>query len=49
LTIAPESTSDGFRFTTSTRLDRYAFGVTGGRGLVARHVDVELEIVARRA
>jgi polyisoprenoid-binding protein YceI len=49
LTLAPESTPDGFRFTTSTRLDRYAFGVTGGKGLVARHVDVELEIVASRA
>jgi polyisoprenoid-binding protein YceI len=49
LTLAPESTPDGVRFTTSARLDRYAFGVTGGKGLVARHVDVELEIVASRA
>jgi polyisoprenoid-binding protein YceI len=49
LTLAPESTPDGLRFTTSARLDRHAFGVTGGKGLVARHVDVELEIVASRA
>ena len=49
LILAPESTPDGFRFTTSTRLDRYAFGVTGGKGLVAGHVDVELEVVASRA
>jgi polyisoprenoid-binding protein YceI len=49
LTLAPKSTPDGFRFATSTRLDRYAFGVTGGKGLVARHVDVELEVVATRA
>jgi polyisoprenoid-binding protein YceI len=48
LSLAPESTPDGFRFTTTTRLDRYAFGVTGGKGLVARHVDVDLEIVASR-
>ncbi|MDT5009947.1 MAG: hypothetical protein QOH57_1564 [Mycobacterium sp.] len=49
LALAPESTPDGFQFTTSTCLDRYAFGVTGGKGLVARHVEVELEIVASLA
>lgn len=49
LTLAPESTPDGVRFTASTRLDRYAFGVTGARGSVSRHVDVELEILASRA
>ncbi len=48
LAVTPESTPDGVRFGTSTRLDRYAFGVTGGKGLIARHVEVELEIVAAR-
>jgi hypothetical protein len=49
LTLAPESTPDGFRFITSTRLNRYALGITGGKDMVARPVDVELEIVASRA
>jgi polyisoprenoid-binding protein YceI len=49
LTVVPESAPDGFRFTTTTRVDRYAFGVTGGKGLVSRQIDIELEIVAARA
>lgn len=49
LPLRAESTPDGVRFSTGTRLDRYAFGVTGGKGLVARHVDVELQIVAAPA
>lgn len=49
LTLTPGSTPDGVRFTASTTLDRYAFGVTSAKGLVSRNVDVELEIVATRA
>lgn len=27
-------------------LDRHAFGVTGGRGMVGRHLDLDLDVVA---
>lgn len=30
------------------RIDRYAFGVTGAKGFAARHLDLQLAIVARR-
>ena len=28
------------------RIDRYAFGVTGARGMAARHLDLQLQVVA---
>lgn len=43
LAVTPEA---GGRFVATTRIDRYAFGVTSGKGMVGRHVDLTLEIVA---
>jgi polyisoprenoid-binding protein YceI len=37
-----EPTPDGFRFTATTTVDRVAAGVTTGRAIVGRHVDVTL-------
>ena len=31
------------------RLDRYAFGVTGGKGMVGRYLDLDLDVLAVRA
>jgi polyisoprenoid-binding protein YceI len=42
-------TADGCRFAATTRIDRYAFGVTGGRGIVGRHLDVRIDVVATAA
>ena len=39
-----EPTVDGCRITATTRVDRVAAGVTAGRALIARHVDVELTV-----
>jgi polyisoprenoid-binding protein YceI len=30
-------------------LDRYAFGITGSKGMVGRHLDLEFDVLARRA
>ena len=38
-------TADGYRFTATARVDRVAAGVTAGRAIVGRHVDVELTVV----
>jgi polyisoprenoid-binding protein YceI len=35
--------------TASTGIDRYAFGVTGMKGLAARHLSCRIEIVATRS
>ena len=38
---------DGFRLHgRAEHLDRYAFGVTKGKGMVGRHLDLELDVVA---
>lgn len=37
-------TVHGARLAASTRLDRYAFGLTRVRGMVARHLDVTLDV-----
>jgi polyisoprenoid-binding protein YceI len=39
-------TAAGCRFAATTRIDRYAFGVTGGRGIVGRYLDVRIDLVA---
>jgi polyisoprenoid-binding protein YceI len=44
LTPAAEPTNGGCRFTASARIDRYEFGVTGGKGMVGRYVDIELDV-----
>jgi polyisoprenoid-binding protein YceI len=36
------------RLRASVRLDRYDFGITKARGLAARHLSLELDIVAHR-
>jgi polyisoprenoid-binding protein YceI len=41
-----ESTGLGFRATASTRIDRYAFGLTAAKGMAARYLTVELVAVA---
>jgi polyisoprenoid-binding protein YceI len=42
------ATADGYRFTATTTVDRIAAGVTTGRAIVARHVDVALTVVVSR-
>ena len=39
-----EPTADGLRFTATTRVDRVAAGVTTGRAIVGRYVDVTLTV-----
>jgi polyisoprenoid-binding protein YceI len=40
-------TSDKLRvLARATHLDRYAFGITGSKGLVGRYFDLELDVVA---
>ncbi|SRR6266487_6307549 len=39
----------GCRVQATTRVDRYAFGVTAGKGLISQHVDITLDITARTA
>lgn len=39
---------DGFRVhAVAERLDRTAFGITGGRGLAGRYLDLDLDLLAR--
>jgi polyisoprenoid-binding protein YceI len=38
--------ADGLRCRATARLDRYTFGVTTGRGLIVRYVDVELDVLS---
>jgi polyisoprenoid-binding protein YceI len=38
-----QPTTDGYRIRATTRIDRVAVGVTGGRALVGRHVRVTVE------
>ena len=44
-----EARGAGFRTVATTRIDRYAFGVTTGKGLAARYLNVELTVVAQPA
>jgi polyisoprenoid-binding protein YceI len=47
LTLAAVSSApDGLRCRATTRIDRYAFGVTTGRGLIGRYLDVELDVLS---
>jgi polyisoprenoid-binding protein YceI len=46
--LASASTMDGMRCRATARVDRYACGVTAGKGLIGRYVDVELDITATR-
>jgi polyisoprenoid-binding protein YceI len=39
----------GLRCRAGARVDRYAFGVTAGRGLIRRYLDVELTVLATSA
>jgi polyisoprenoid-binding protein YceI len=39
---------DGYRFVATTRIDRRAFGVTAGRGLISPEIDVAIEVYASR-
>jgi polyisoprenoid-binding protein YceI len=41
-----ETTGTGFRATATARIDRYAFGLTAGKGMAARYLAVELVAVA---
>jgi polyisoprenoid-binding protein YceI len=40
---------DAFRVTARLSVDRYAFGITGYRGLAARHLTVDLDLFAESA
>jgi hypothetical protein len=47
LTITDARAEDGGRRChPTTRIDRHAAGVTAGRGIIARGVDVEIEVYA---
>ena len=41
-----ETTAMGFRVTATTRIDRYAFGLTAAKGMASRYLTVELVAVA---
>ena len=43
-----QPTGPDLRLQASVRLDRYDFGITKARGLAARHLSLELDIVAHR-
>jgi polyisoprenoid-binding protein YceI len=43
---AVSSRPGGLRCRATTRIDRYASGVTTGRGLIGRYLDVELDILS---
>ncbi len=43
-----ESTPDGYRFTATTTIDRMAAGVTAGRAIIGRHLDVALTVCVTR-
>jgi hypothetical protein len=46
LTVTAVSSEPGtLRCRATTRIDRYAFGVTTGRGVISRYLDVELDTV----
>jgi polyisoprenoid-binding protein YceI len=52
VTLAIESvelTDHGFDARATTRIDRYAFGVTAAKGMAARYLDIELTAAAEPA
>jgi polyisoprenoid-binding protein YceI len=47
LVIEPvETAGAGFRARASTRIDRYAFGLTAATGMAARHLNIDLSATA---
>jgi polyisoprenoid-binding protein YceI len=42
----PEYGAEGIRLRATTRIDRYAFGITVDKGMTARHLDLSLDILA---
>ena len=44
-----ERAEGGFRARATTRIDRYAFGLTAAKGMAARHLGIELTAAAGRA
>ncbi|WP_369172968.1 YceI family protein [Streptomyces sp. R28] len=42
----PECGAEGIRFRATTRIDRYAFGITVDKGMTARHLTLSLDILA---
>jgi polyisoprenoid-binding protein YceI len=49
VTLAIESVEPargGFRVRATTRIDRYAFGVTASKGMAARHLNINLAVTA---
>jgi polyisoprenoid-binding protein YceI len=41
-----EPAGTGFRARATTRIDRYALGVTAAKGMAARHLDISLAVTA---
>ena len=47
LTIVESTTTDeGLTLLATTRIDRYAFGITASRGMAGRHLDLTLRLLA---
>ncbi|MDJ0467111.1 YceI family protein [Streptomyces sp. H27-C3] len=44
-----ESGPEGIRFRATTKIDRYAFGITADKGMTARYLTLNLDIVASPA
>lgn len=44
-----ERTGGGFRARATTRIDRYAFGLTAAKGMAGRYLDIDLTASAERA
>lgn len=44
-----EAAGAGFRVRATTRIDRYAFGLTAAKGMAARYLGIELTVAAERA
>ena len=41
-----ETAGAGFRARATTRIDRYAFGLTAATGMAARHLNIDLSATA---
>lgn len=41
-----QATDQGFRARATARVDRYAFGLTAAKGMAARFLDIDLDVVA---
>jgi len=46
VTESVEAADAGFRARATTRIDRYAFGLTAAKGMAARYLDIDLTVVA---